>query len=105
MEKPLQERYYSLLVIFLLKSKRGLYQNRLHCKGISGKSATMITKRQLGLILAGSGLLALIGVLAIDVLKAGNFEGIGPVQRMALGGAGLIVFVGLSLIPLGNRPA
>ena len=65
----------------------------------------MITKRQLGLILASGGLLALIGVLAIDVMRAGAFEGIGPVQRMALVGAGLITVVGLSLIPLGNKPA
>ena len=65
----------------------------------------MISKRQLGIILTGSGLLALIGILAIDILRAGDYEGIGPVQRMALVGAGLIIVVGLSLIPLGNRPA
>ena len=43
--------------------------------------------------------------MAIEWLGAGNFQGIGPLQRLALIGAGAIVLVGISLIPLGNRPA
>jgi hypothetical protein len=65
----------------------------------------MITKRQLGAGLSSLSLLAMISVLAIDWLGAGNFQGIGPLQRMTLIGAGFVFLVGLSLIPLGQRPA
>jgi hypothetical protein len=65
----------------------------------------MITKRQMGLGFSAGGLVALIGILAVDLLKAGNFEGIGPVQRMALIAAGLIFLAGLTLIPFGDKPA
>jgi hypothetical protein len=64
-----------------------------------------LTKRQLGwlIIVAGAGL-ALV-TLAADFVGAGRFGGFGPAQVRALGaGAGLIVF-GLTLLPLGNRPA
>jgi hypothetical protein len=65
----------------------------------------MITKRQMGLGFAAVGLIALLAILAVDLLKAGNYEGIGPMQRMALIAAGLLFLTGLSLIPFGNRPA
>lgn len=65
----------------------------------------MITKRQLGLILAGLGGTAVLLILAVDVLGAGEFQGIGPAQRVALALAGVVLVLGLSLIPLGNRPA
>ena len=65
----------------------------------------MITKRQLGLGFAAGGFLAVIAVLAVDLLKAGNFEGIGPMQRLALNAASILFVVGLTLIPFGNRPA
>ena len=65
----------------------------------------MITKRQLGLGIFTVGILAVVAVLAVDLLKAGNFEGIGPVQQIALLAAGLLILLGLSLVPLGNRPA
>jgi hypothetical protein len=64
-----------------------------------------LTKRQLGFLMIVIGLAAALGLLAVDLLGAGQHQGIGPAQRLALGGAGLVVLVGLSLLPLGNRPA
>jgi hypothetical protein len=65
----------------------------------------MITKRQLGYSLMIIGVLIFIGSFLIDWLGAGNFSGIGPYQRMALLGSILTFFVGLTLLPLGDRPA
>lgn len=65
----------------------------------------MVTKRQLGLlfILLGAG--AAVAMFGMDILGAGQFQGIGPAQRRALLAAGVAVLVGLSLLPLGDRPA
>jgi hypothetical protein len=64
-----------------------------------------LTKRQLGwlFVFAGAGL----GLLAVgaDLLKAGRFEGLGPLQQQALGLGVLLLLFGLSLFPLGQRPA
>ncbi len=65
----------------------------------------MITKRQLGFIFIGLGLLAIVGMFTLDIVGAGQFQGVGPAQQKALLGAGLIVFVGITLLPLGNKPA
>ncbi len=65
----------------------------------------MVTKRQLGLIFILLGVGAAVGMFAIDFLGAGQFQGIGPAQRRALLVAGLAVVAGLSLLPLGDRPA
>lgn len=64
-----------------------------------------LTKRQLGLLLVVMGVGAAGLLLAVDLLGAGRSAGIGPAQRLALAGAGLLALVGLSLLPLGNRPA
>jgi hypothetical protein len=64
-----------------------------------------LTKRQLGLLMIVVGAAGAVGLLAVDLLGAGQFQGIGPAQRLALGGAGLLVLLGLTLLPLGNRPA
>lgn len=65
----------------------------------------MITKRMLGIGFAAVGLLAVIGLLAVDLVNAGDFQGIGPVQRLGLLGGAAVLVLGLTLIPLGNRPA
>ena len=65
----------------------------------------MVTKRQLGLLFIVLGIGAAVALFAIDLLGAGQFQGIGPAQRRALLIAGAAVLLGLSLLPLGNKPA
>ena len=48
---------------------------------------------------------AVIGSFAFDLLGGGQFQGIGPAQRLSLLAAGALFLVGLSLLPLGDRPA
>ncbi len=64
-----------------------------------------LTKRQLGLLilLAGVGLAAVI--VAVNLFGLGHFNGFGPAKHLALVGAGAAVVFGLSLLPLGDRPA
>lgn len=64
-----------------------------------------MTKRQLGFLMIGLGVTAVIALFALDFARAGQYQGIGPAQRQAMLAAGLAVLVGLSLLPLGNRPA
>jgi len=64
----------------------------------------MLTKRHLGIMLAAAGLVAMVAILAVDLLGAGEFSGIGPAQRTALVVAGLVFLLGASLIPWGDRP-
>jgi hypothetical protein len=65
----------------------------------------MVTKRHLGILLLAAGLVVILGALAVDLLGAGEFSGIGPVQRWALAGGALLALLGASLVPLGDRPA
>jgi hypothetical protein len=65
----------------------------------------MITKRQLGLIFISLGGVGLLGLLAIDWVRVGNYGGIGPMQRLGLLAAAAILLVGLSLLPFGHKPA
>jgi hypothetical protein len=65
----------------------------------------MVTKRQLGLLFIVLGIGAAVALFAIDLLGAGQFQGIGPAQQQALLVAGAVVLLGLSLWPLGDRPA
>ncbi len=68
-------------------------------------AAVMVTKRQLGLLFIIIGIGAAAIMFAMDMLGAGQFQGIGPAQRRALLAAALVVCVGLTLLPLGDRPA
>jgi hypothetical protein len=65
----------------------------------------MITKRHLGITLLILGLAAVVIVLAVDWIGAGEFSGMGPVQRLALMAGLGVTILGLSLIPFGDRPA
>jgi hypothetical protein len=65
----------------------------------------MVTKRQLGLALIALAIVAVVGSFIYDFLGGGQFSGIGPTQRLGLIAAGLVAVVGLSLLPLGDRPA
>lgn len=64
-----------------------------------------ITKRQLGILLIIVGILGAGGILAVDVLNAGQQGGIGPAQAFALGIMAVVALLGLTLIPLGDDPA
>lgn len=65
----------------------------------------MITKRQLGLIFIVLGFAAIVGMFGMDLLGAGQHLGIGPAQQKALLAAGLVIIIGLTLLPLGDNPA
>lgn len=63
------------------------------------------SKRALGVLLLIVGIGGFMAILAIDVLDVGRQGGIGPAQRFALGGMIAVAVLGLTLIPLGKRPA
>ena len=65
----------------------------------------MITKRQLGIIILVLSLLTIAGVVGVDVLGAGRWGGLGPLQQIGIGLGATAAVVGLILIRLGNRPA
>lgn len=64
-----------------------------------------LTKRQLGWLITAVGGLAALAVVGVDVLGAGRFAGLGPTQWQALAACALVMGVGLSLVPLGDRLA
>lgn len=64
-----------------------------------------MSKRQLGILFIALGVTAVLGLFALDMLRTGQHQGIGPAQKQAMAAAGLAVLVGLTLLPLGNRPA
>jgi len=63
-----------------------------------------LSKRQLGWLLIAAGALLLIGTLAADQLRdaTGTF---GTTQQLATAAGALSLIVGLTLLPLGDRPA
>ena len=65
----------------------------------------VITKRMVGVALAGLGLAIAGAVLAVDLTGAGKWGGFGPAQVLAVRVAVVIFLVGLSLLPLGDAPA
>lgn len=62
----------------------------------------LITKRLLGLgfIVLGGG--AIVGMLALNLLGLTAHSGIGPTQQRAMLVAGLVIVIGVTLLPLGN---
>ena len=65
----------------------------------------MITKRVLGIGFIVVGLLGITAMFVRDLTGTAEFGGIGPAQKLALIGGGLVIFIGLTLLPLGDRPA
>lgn len=45
------------------------------------------------------------GMFVMDFVGAGQFQGIGPAQQLAMLASGVVILVGLSLLPLGDKPA
>ncbi len=68
------------------------------------KTDLIITKRMLGALLIALGALAFIGIILLDALR-GTLGDFGPAQLLALVGSLGVCLVGLSLLPLGDRPA
>lgn len=65
----------------------------------------MITKRVLGLILILIGSGAIIANLGLALLGLGQGVGLGPAQQWALFLSGVVIALGMTLIPFGDRPA
>lgn len=65
----------------------------------------MITKRQLGLGFIAAGLVIGLGIAGVDFIGAGRSPEFGPTQRLGLGVAAAIILLGVTLLPLGQRPA
>lgn len=62
------------------------------------------SKRQIGLLCLLVGVIGFTAIISIDILDAGREGGIGPAQRIALGGMVALALLGLTLIPLGDDP-
>lgn len=65
----------------------------------------MITKRQLGIALFCGGILALAALWVNDLVGTSEFAGVGVVQRNLMLGAAAAALIGLTLLPLGDKPA
>ena len=65
----------------------------------------MVTKRQLGIGVIALGVLAILGVTAVDLFGAGQWSGFGPLQWIGMGLGVAAIAVGVILVCLGNRPA
>jgi len=65
----------------------------------------MVTKRQLGLFIVALSVVGTLGIIAVDALGAGQWGGLGPLQRLGIVGGVLAMVVGLALTRLGDRPA
>ena len=65
----------------------------------------MVTKRQLGLFVIALSVVGTLGIIAVDALGAGQWSGLGPLQRLGVVGGVLATLVGLVLTRLGDRPA
>jgi hypothetical protein len=63
----------------------------------------VITKRLLGLGFILLGGAAILGMLALNLLGLTPHSGIGPAQQRAMLAAAVMIVVGVTLLPLGNR--
>jgi hypothetical protein len=58
-----------------------------------------------GIGLAILSLIGIAGVIAVDIVGAGKWNGFGPAQQQAIAACVITALIGLSLVPLGDRPA
>jgi hypothetical protein len=65
----------------------------------------MVTKRQLGLFIIALSVVGTLGIIAVDALGAGQWSGLGPLQRLGIVAGVLSTVIGLVLMRLGDRPA
>ena len=65
----------------------------------------MITKRMLGIGLVLATIGAVIGLVLYDLVGLAEYDGVGPLQRNIYIAAAVLFLLGLSLIPLGDKPA
>jgi hypothetical protein len=63
-----------------------------------------LTKRHLGLILLAAGIVALVGAVAVEIAHSGPVR-FGTVQKLGMLVGAISVVIGLTLLPLGDRPA
>jgi hypothetical protein len=63
-----------------------------------------LTKRHLGVILLGAGLLVFGGMFVVEAMKSQS-DGIGTVQKLGILVGAMSIVVGLTLLPLGSHPA
>jgi len=64
-----------------------------------------MSKRQLGILFIAVGVLAIVGMFGMDLVGAGQFNGIGPAQQKGMMVSAVAIVLGLTLVPLGDRPA
>ena len=64
-----------------------------------------MSKRQLGILFIGVGVLAILGMFGMDLVGAGQFNGIGPAQQKGMMVSAAVILLGLTLVPLGDKPA
>lgn len=64
-----------------------------------------VSKRLLGALMLIGGGGGLIGLLALDVIRGTLDSGFGPAQQAAMAACVVLAVVGLTLLPLGKRPA
>ena len=63
-----------------------------------------LTKRHLGVILLGVGLVLFSGMFIVEAVKSQS-DGIGTVQKLGILVGAASIIVGLTLLPLGSHPA
>jgi len=63
-----------------------------------------ISKRQLGVLLLIGGVIVLAAMIAAEVLSTGP-GGIGTMQKLGIAVGAVSMVIGLTLLPLGSRPA
>lgn len=71
-------------------------------KQVFGEDFTL-TKRMIGILMVIVGMMGCASIFAFDAISGG--DQFGPSQKLALFGAMATLFIGASLIPLGDSPA